>query len=576
MPYIIILVLALKLLLTEAGPLTYGICQAGCAAAWVSCNAACGVVAGTVTAGAATPACVLACNGAQGACYAACAAMVLTPTPESEANEAVPRESAFDEPTWENRKYCGQLVDHNLGGRSPKFCQTYYYTEEFVDTAYQSPPPAIFMEVSNLKHADTDDVDAGMIHCAAALGAIPVYLEMRFFGKSLPIRHNFNADNLKRLFTHEQFIEDMQRLAEHLRNRILGRWKAPPKFVIFGNSLTGRVATWARVTYPRVFVGAVASSSAVEGVVECKDNIVCFPSFNDRVAAAFANEIIGGSPECLQAVTRAHEIFGNHLHTAAGRKQLVEIFGLSEGDLDDPRDQWMRTGNGLLGFAVKANDPTCPDPYCNVAKICEKMVAVAAEAVAGSESEEQRWLEALATIENANTPPSNDKTPNIKARIEWVRNSATRGHDKLHWFLKCTQFPTFDTCSTGSQCPWVRMNDSLKYFFSICEDAFDITREEVARESAETNRKYGGKTLNNTDNILSINGDVDPWLSLSVTQSQPGSPAITIPGAGHALWALMSKIDDSDFKKYYDEILDVVSGWLEPKKPARLRRGSQL
>ncbi|KAF4727206.1 Thymus-specific serine protease, partial [Perkinsus olseni] len=262
---------------------------------------------------------------------------------------------------------------------SPKFCQTYYFTEEFVDTAYQSRPPAIFMEVSNLKHADTDDVDAGMIHCAAALGAIPVYSEMRFFGTSLPVRHNFTADNLKRLVTHEQFIKDMHRLAAHLRNRILGRWKAPPKFVIFGNSLTGRVATWARLTYPRVFVGAVASSAAVESIVENKD-------FNDRVAAAFANEIIGGSPECLQAVTRAHEIFGNHLHTAAGRKQLVEIFGLSEGDLDDPRDQWMRTGNGLLGFAVKANDPTCPDPYCNVAKICEKMAAVAAETVAESES----------------------------------------------------------------------------------------------------------------------------------------------------------------------------------------------
>ncbi|KAF4681300.1 hypothetical protein FOZ63_015710, partial [Perkinsus olseni] len=122
---------------------------------------------------------------------------------------------------------------------SPKFCQTYYFTEEFVDTAYQSRPPAIFMEVSNLKHADTDDVDAGMIHCAAALGAIPVYSEMRFFGTSLPVRHNFTADNLKRLVTHEQFIKDMHRLAAHLRNRILGRWKAPPKFVIFGNSLTG-------------------------------------------------------------------------------------------------------------------------------------------------------------------------------------------------------------------------------------------------------------------------------------------------------------------------------------------------
>ena len=67
---------------TEAGLLSYGICQSGCAAIVVSCYAAGGSVFGTVTAGAATPAVITACNTAFGTCSAKCAAVtLLAPTP---------------------------------------------------------------------------------------------------------------------------------------------------------------------------------------------------------------------------------------------------------------------------------------------------------------------------------------------------------------------------------------------------------------------------------------------------------------------------------------------------------------
>ncbi|GAA5985472.1 hypothetical protein JCM11641_007079 [Rhodosporidiobolus odoratus] len=65
----------------EAGPIAYGICQAGCAGIVVACYAAAGFTFGTVTAGAGTPAAIIACNGAFGSCQAACAAIALAPTP---------------------------------------------------------------------------------------------------------------------------------------------------------------------------------------------------------------------------------------------------------------------------------------------------------------------------------------------------------------------------------------------------------------------------------------------------------------------------------------------------------------
>ncbi|KAK7545839.1 hypothetical protein IWX49DRAFT_397246 [Phyllosticta citricarpa] len=62
-----------------AGPLGYGICQAGCSGVVVACYAAAGFTFGTVLAVAAPPA-ILVCNSAYGTCQAACAAVLLAPT----------------------------------------------------------------------------------------------------------------------------------------------------------------------------------------------------------------------------------------------------------------------------------------------------------------------------------------------------------------------------------------------------------------------------------------------------------------------------------------------------------------
>ncbi|CAG8595072.1 2363_t:CDS:2 [Scutellospora calospora] len=67
--------------IADAGPITYILCQTACNAGWVSCYAAAGLVAGTVTGGLGAPAAAILCNVAQGACMAACAASFLTPTP---------------------------------------------------------------------------------------------------------------------------------------------------------------------------------------------------------------------------------------------------------------------------------------------------------------------------------------------------------------------------------------------------------------------------------------------------------------------------------------------------------------
>ena len=65
----------------SAGPLAYGICQAGCSSLVVACYAAAGYIFGTVTAGVGVPAAVLACNTGYGTFQAGCAMAIFAPTP---------------------------------------------------------------------------------------------------------------------------------------------------------------------------------------------------------------------------------------------------------------------------------------------------------------------------------------------------------------------------------------------------------------------------------------------------------------------------------------------------------------
>ncbi|TQW06488.1 hypothetical protein IF2G_05910 [Cordyceps javanica] len=63
-----------------AGPLAYGICQAGCAGVVMACYGAAGATWGA-TAGASAAPTVIACNLAFGKCQAACVVAGCSPTP---------------------------------------------------------------------------------------------------------------------------------------------------------------------------------------------------------------------------------------------------------------------------------------------------------------------------------------------------------------------------------------------------------------------------------------------------------------------------------------------------------------
>lgn len=74
-----IIILPLLIELAAAGPLAYGVCQAGCATLVMACYGAAGATWGA-TAGASAAPTVVACNLAFGKCQAACSVAGFCPT----------------------------------------------------------------------------------------------------------------------------------------------------------------------------------------------------------------------------------------------------------------------------------------------------------------------------------------------------------------------------------------------------------------------------------------------------------------------------------------------------------------
>ena len=78
---LVVLIIAVNYVLSNAGLLAYGICQTGCNSLAVACYAAAGFTFGTVTAGAGIPAVIVGCNSGLGVCMVSCVAAGFAPTP---------------------------------------------------------------------------------------------------------------------------------------------------------------------------------------------------------------------------------------------------------------------------------------------------------------------------------------------------------------------------------------------------------------------------------------------------------------------------------------------------------------
>lgn len=524
------------------------------------------------------------------------------------APSAPPLATGFPPP-----RFFTQQLDH-FAADQPRTWQQAYFVN---DTFWKVGGP-VFLCVGGEGPPLTGAAVSSSVHCNVAVehlqefGALMLALEHRFYGCHNSSACPYTADDAKplRWLSSRQALADIAALHAHITSEL----KLPPttKWVTFGGSYPGMLASWARLLYPNLIHASISSSAPVHAKLD-------MPEYNDLVARAYSLPSVGGSDACRHTIAAGHATIGKLMRTAIGRAILVSKFatlrGLGAAWLE-PRSHRARfAGEGVASFPAQSNDPSCGFAARSIGKICallahtpgsavDKLAALssaqlqagiiqphvhpAAAPAAGTQAgqtgagarvatEGMRRLGAIGSASAGGGPdgPARADAPGaavarastevpaaVGASLAHTSASGeqlddwghqTKGTPPLgaidtagvsnasnaslaragaigemldYWgYQTCTEFGFYQTCETGSSCFFTQGLIDLNSSLSFCNSDYNISQGEIAKAINVTNAFYGGLRpdlrfgAQAAARILYVNGDVDPWSSLSILSS---------------------------------------------------------
>jgi len=470
--------------------------------------------------------------------------------PQLRRNAAARTSKQFGEELW----YEQQLLDHFAPGDFSVWRQRYFVNDSFWRNARTGP---VFLCVGGEGPGFEPSVVVGDVHCSDMIafaelrGALILALEHRFYGLSVPTP-DFSTSSL-RLLSSFQALSDTARFHAFITERYSLLPNTP--WITWGGSYPGMMAGWARVRYPHLFLGAVASSAPVEAVLN-------YRGYLDVVREAYENDdpLIGGGGGCAEAIEAAFSAVGTALASPEGRRSLEARFPVcgTELPLDDT---FVRASlaNSLADnfFPAQTNDPFCTAPGCNIARVC----AIMRDTAKGAP------VDRLAALVGAVLPVGRCITETKAAHDKRLTDTSIAGGQDRVWFWQtCTAYGFYQTCDPDSACMFTRdphvtsLEDSLQ----DCVLAFGDAGSRADAAVAYTNVQWGALSPS-ARNLLFVNGEVDPWNAASVQVSPgPGISVLWVPGASHHAWTHPPAANDPPaIVLVRQQINDIVGSWLD-------------
>ena len=200
-----------------------------------------------------------------------------------------------------------------------KWDQKFYYDERF----WCGEGCPVFLMIGGEGPQGPISEKLFMYGVAEEQGALMVSLEHRYYGESYPTKDMSNP-NLVYL-TSSQALADLARFIEYIsslspQSTEEELCKAEPcltvkapvkdsKWVSFGGSYPGNLATWLKLKYPSSVVGTIGSSAPVKGDYN-------YFKYAQVVGSALKYPLIGGSDQCYAVVEKATQ----QVHDLASKK----------------------------------------------------------------------------------------------------------------------------------------------------------------------------------------------------------------------------------------------------------------
>eukprot|EP00494_Astrolonche_serrata_P034396 UN34665 len=188
-------------------------------------------------------------------------------------------------------------------------------------------------------------------------------IEHRYYGKSV-LFNDYSTPNLRYLSS-QQAVQDIGRfVVSFSANHTL---RADTKWFTFGGSYPGMMSSFSRLKLPHLIFGSISSSAPVQAQVD-------YIGYLDVVAKSLSNSLVGGSQDCVNAITSGHKQIQQMLQSQNGRDTLSTKFNFCDSKtLNNKEHQIDWSGFGVIGINVQGNDPSCEYEYCNIEKVCDTM-----------------------------------------------------------------------------------------------------------------------------------------------------------------------------------------------------------
>ncbi|XP_029648075.2 lysosomal Pro-X carboxypeptidase isoform X1 [Octopus sinensis] len=359
-----------------------------------------------------------------------------------------------------------------------------------------------------------------MMDIAGEFGAMLVFAEHRYYGKSLPYGTESYKDPVKLSYlTSEQALEDYAKLIQHMKSTIKGAQNS--SVVAFGGSYGGMLSAWFRMKYAGVIVGSIAASAPIWG----------FPGMSkcNGIYTVTTNTFKLGGEHCPGNIRKSWKVIDDLGKYSEGLKFLSEELklcsSLESSNVDDFK-KWLSTTwiyLASVNYPYSANFVE-PLPAWPVNKICAPLN--------DPNLDGKHLVFALAKSlqvyynTTGNTPCLNFSLINNEADLGWSYQS-------------CTEM-IMPSCSDGIADMFYPTKWNFPQFSESCYAQWKV----VPRPNWITT-EYGGKNIQASSNIVFSNGLLDPYSAFGVHKNISDTLiSIIIPEAAHHLDLRSKNIHD--------------------------------
>ncbi|CAH0382896.1 unnamed protein product [Bemisia tabaci] len=367
-------------------------------------------------------------------------------------------------------------------------------------------------------------------------------LEHRYHGKSVP-KGNFKTENLKYL-TSEQALADV---AYFITQMNIQHGFKNPKWIVFGWSYGGSLATWMRYKYPHLVYAAVGSSTPLVANAD-------FSAYFQEVTKAYAKV----DPKCVDVIRDAFRSMSDGMKDETKRKHYTEHFKLCtplEDNKNDIAQLYLRLAYEFA-YVVLGRE-LIPFPGIDIEGACEVM----------TDDKVKCPVQRIANW-HSNFIMRKCYDHRYETYLEEVKNTTYNKWRSFRqvYYQSCTETGWYHHTSSGKS-DMFGGRIPIDFFANICKDAFDSRFNVSFMESAanETNMNYGG--IPDVSRVMYVFGEWDPWRSVSIKEPPKGSVAIYIKGVGHRSDIFPTSVYSlTQVKKAHDKMSRVLQKWTTGKE----------